>query len=226
MYPWRPEEGTEPPRVGVSQLRSSAKAVFAHNCWAISQTRKRSFLFLCLRPFRLHTGGFMWILKLYSLPSWWENQGLGAVWIGVWWRLPPRFPGSIFSLSLYGKGTLIFQSPRGGIQLLKFASHWELGFNVWIWSGAVTGAHIQSTALGVAEFLIKDSPELQDFAKWLICIYCNNAGPSSLFSMIVQNLAMSSCDPSLHWWGNHTWFLYTVGAAPMFSACLSCHNLL
>lgn len=64
--------------------------------------------------------------------------------------------------------------------------------------------HIQSTAFGAAEFLIKDSPELLGFTKWLICIYCNNAGPSSLFSRFMQNLSLSSCEPSLHWWGNHT----------------------
>lgn len=90
----------------------------------------------------------------------------------------------------------------------------------------MTGAHIQSTAFGAAECLIKDSPELLDFAKWLICIYCNNACPSSLFSMIMQNLALSSCDHFLHWWGNHTWFLYTVGTAPMFSAVISSKTLL
>lgn len=140
MYPWRPEEGTESPRVGVSQLRSSAKAGFSFNCWAISLTQKGSFLFLCMRPFRLHTGGFKWILKLYSLPSWWENQGLDAVWIGVWWRLPLPDSQAASFCPFMGKELWSF-SPMEEASRSWTPSHWELGFNVWIWSGAEMGAH-------------------------------------------------------------------------------------
>lgn len=99
-----------------------------------------SFLLLCMRPFRLHTGGFKWILKLYSLPSWWENQGLDAVWIGVWWRLPLPDSQTASFCPFMGKELWSF-SPTEEASRSWTPSHWELGFNVWIWSGAVMGAH-------------------------------------------------------------------------------------